>query len=91
MQTFSSLSSARLPRLGGVGLAAALVMSAPLSEAWAQTVEGEPAPGVAGLGDAHAVRQGDTLWDLCAKYLNSPWYWPKIWSYNPQLTNPHWI
>lgn len=43
------------------------------------------------LGEAHAVRSGDTLWDLCSKYLNSPWYWPKIWSYNPQLTNPHWI
>lgn len=48
-------------------------------------------PPVSGLGDAHAVAPGDTLWDLCAKYLNSPWYWPKIWSYNPQLTNPHWI
>lgn len=43
------------------------------------------------LGEAHSVQTGDTLWDLCAKYLNSPWYWPKIWSYNPQLTNPHWI
>ena len=42
-------------------------------------------------GEVHAVQSGDTLWDLCAKYLNSPWYWPKIWSYNPQLTNPHWI
>lgn len=66
---------------GGLGLS---------SEAWAQPEGGgPPAPG--GLGDAHAVREGDTLWDLCAKYLNSPWYWPKIWSYNPQLTNPHWI
>lgn len=43
------------------------------------------------LGEAHSVESGDTLWDLCSKYLNSPWYWPKIWSYNPQLSNPHWI
>lgn len=41
--------------------------------------------------ETHVVQPGDTLWDLCSKYLNSPWYWPKIWSYNPQLTNPHWI
>ncbi|MEM7675605.1 MAG: LysM domain-containing protein [Myxococcota bacterium] len=39
----------------------------------------------------HIVQAGDTLWDLTKKYLNSPWYWPKIWSYNPQITNPHWI
>jgi hypothetical protein len=43
------------------------------------------------VGEAHAVRPGDTLWDLSSDYLNNPWYWPKVWSYNPQLTNPHWI
>ncbi len=43
------------------------------------------------VSEIHSVNQGDTLWDLCSKYLNSPWYWPKIWSYNPQITNPHWI
>lgn len=39
----------------------------------------------------HVVEEGDTLWDLCKRYLNNPWYWPKIWSYNPQIENPHWI
>lgn len=43
------------------------------------------------LGESHAVRPGDTLWDLSSQYLNNAWYWPKVWSYNPQLTNPHWI
>lgn len=43
------------------------------------------------LGETHAVRSGDTLWDLSSRYLNNAWYWPKVWSYNPQLTNPHWI
>lgn len=43
------------------------------------------------VSETHLVQSGDTLWDLCSKYLNSPWYWPKIWSYNPQITNPHWI
>jgi hypothetical protein len=37
------------------------------------------------------VRRGDTLWDICSFYFNDPWQWPKIWSYNPQITNPHWI
>ena len=41
--------------------------------------------------DLHVVRTGDTLWDICFYYFNDPWQWPKIWSYNPQVTNPHWI
>jgi hypothetical protein len=45
----------------------------------------EPAP------DIHLVRRGDTLWDLCNRYYQNPWAWPKVWSYNPQIANPHWI
>jgi hypothetical protein len=41
--------------------------------------------------ELHVVRHGDTLWDICALYFNDPWQWPKVWSYNPQVTNPHWI
>ena len=41
--------------------------------------------------ELHVVRTGDTLWDICFYYFNDPWQWPKIWSYNPQITNPHWI
>src|SRR6188768_4238647 len=41
--------------------------------------------------DIHLVQRGDTLWDLCDRYYRNPWAWPKIWSYNPQVTNPHWI
>ncbi len=40
---------------------------------------------------SHTVERGDTLWDLSRKYLGSPWYWPKVWSYNPDIANPHWI
>ncbi len=42
-------------------------------------------------GEVHTVERGDTLWDLSSKYLGTPWYWPKVWSYNPQIANPHWI
>ncbi|MFT3699077.1 MAG: LysM peptidoglycan-binding domain-containing protein [Kofleriaceae bacterium] len=41
--------------------------------------------------ELHVVRSRDTLWDICWYYFNDPWQWPKIWSYNPQITNPHWI
>lgn len=41
--------------------------------------------------ELHAVRRGDTLWDICWFYFNDPWQWPKVWSYNAQITNPHWI
>ena len=39
----------------------------------------------------HIVVTGDTLWDISARYKNSPWYWPQIWSFNPDISNPHWI
>jgi hypothetical protein len=50
-------------------------------------------PGDAGGGapDTYTVKPGDTLWDLSGRFLNNPWYWPKIWSYNPEISNPHWI
>jgi hypothetical protein len=41
--------------------------------------------------DTYTVKSGDTLWDLSGRFLNNPWYWPKVWSYNPEITNPHWI
>jgi hypothetical protein len=39
----------------------------------------------------HLVRRGDTLWDLSDRYFGNPWQWPRVWSYNPQVANPHWI
>jgi hypothetical protein len=42
-------------------------------------------------GEVHSVQEGDTLWDLSQRYLGSPWYWPKVWAYNPEIANPHWI
>jgi hypothetical protein len=42
-------------------------------------------------GIVHTVAEGDTLWDLSAKYLGSPWKWTEIWERNRFLTNPHYI
>jgi hypothetical protein len=41
--------------------------------------------------EAYLVRPGDTLWNLSQRFLNNPWYWPKVWSYNQELDNPNWI
>jgi hypothetical protein len=41
--------------------------------------------------NSHLVRRGDTLWGICGYYFNNPYQWPRIWSYNAQIQNPHWI
>jgi len=41
--------------------------------------------------ETYTVHHGDTLWDLSQRFLGNPWYWPKVWSYNPEIENPHWI
>jgi hypothetical protein len=41
--------------------------------------------------ETYTVVEGDTLWDISAKFLDSPWYWPKVWSLNPQIENPNLI
>ncbi|MEH6648798.1 MAG: LysM peptidoglycan-binding domain-containing protein [Motiliproteus sp.] len=41
--------------------------------------------------DQYLVVKGDTLWDITEKFLKSPWLWPKVWSVNPQIDNPHLI
>lgn len=39
----------------------------------------------------YVVRRGDTLWDITGRFYGNPWQWPRVWSYNPEITNPHWI
>ena len=39
----------------------------------------------------YVVRRGDTLWDVTGRFFGDPFLWPRIWSYNPDITNPHWI
>ncbi|EHD2270665.1 LysM peptidoglycan-binding domain-containing protein [Vibrio cholerae] len=39
----------------------------------------------------YTVVKGDTLWDISALYLDSPWLWPRLWQVNPDIDNPHLI
>jgi len=41
--------------------------------------------------EKYTVKEGDTLWDICIKFFGDPYVWPRIWSYNIKVTNPHWI
>jgi len=57
--------------------------------AFAQQAPAETANASGGI--VHTVVAGDTLWDLSAKYLGSPWKWTEIWERNRFITNPHYI
>jgi hypothetical protein len=71
-----------------LGRAAAQLEGEPVAAAPATQVSTAPR---SSLDDAYTVKPGDTLWDLSGRFLNNPWYWPKVWSYNPEITNPHFI
>jgi len=43
------------------------------------------------MAGAYIVKQGDTLWDLSATFLNNPFAWPDLWSRNKHIQDPHWI
>jgi len=39
----------------------------------------------------YIVQSGDTLWEISSAFLGNPYYWPRLWSINEYITNPHWI
>jgi hypothetical protein len=47
--------------------------------------------GIAGVPNYYVVSPGDTLFMICEAYFQNPYTWPRIWAYNPHITNPHWI
>jgi hypothetical protein len=64
----------------------------PVIEASAQSVVvSTERAGVAGGRSYHVAEDGDTLFGLAQRFLGDSLSWPLLWSYNPQITNPHWI
>ena len=57
----------------------------PLSnEEWAKIV-GEKST------QSYSVQSGDNLWSLSQTFFGDGFYWPKIWSFNSEITNPHFL
>lgn len=54
-------------------------------------IGGGPAGGTQNPPDQYLIQPGDTLWDISSKFLGNPENWPRLWSINEQITNPHWI
>lgn len=44
-----------------------------------------------GTPEYYVVQKGDTLWEISSRFLGNSAYWPRLWSINEQVTNPHWI
>ncbi len=90
-----------VPEVGSQA-ASAVSMSAPSMDSLEPLVTNEftgapPFPGnlkAFGEGEApdfYKVEPGDTLTDVCDQLLDEPGYWPKLWSYNSEIKNPHYI
>ena len=72
--------------IAAVWLAAAALSPGATANAANQCVILSSAP------DSHTVQQGDTLWDIAARFLENPWCWREVWSNNQeQIRDPHWI
>lgn len=72
-----------------VGAGLAVSGAVPFATAQQATPPIELAPGAP---DKHVVVKGDTLWDISATFLKSPWRWPEVWHLNrEQISNPHLI
>lgn len=89
----------RLSLLAATAVAALTValLQGATSDALAQWLPDRATPPIAVQDSAktgertYMVEPGDTLWSIAEGLYDEPWYWPSLWSYNPQITNPHLI
>lgn len=38
---------------------------------------------------SYKTQKGDTLWEISEMLFGDGFFWPKVWSLNPEITNPH--
>ena len=80
-----------LPRLAPLlGIVCCSLLGSEL-EAQVTVLPEESANAQPATPDRHAVVEGDTLSTLAERYMGDPDAWPRLWSFNPEVTNPHWI
>lgn len=97
MAPSSVFKSRKVSRWSMTVAAAALVftlgLALPAGPATGQSggIDRSVIPIAADAPERYVVVKGDTLWDISAKFLRDPWYWPEIWYVNPQVENPHLI
>lgn len=41
------------------------------------------------LSENYDIVKGDTLWDVSKRLFGNAYYWPKVWSFNAGISNPH--
>ncbi len=41
--------------------------------------------------ETYRIQKGDTLWDVSRTLFGDPFYWPKVWAVNEDITNPHFV
>ncbi len=80
-------NACRAVLVGGVGLCASSVSA----QIQISVDDGRAADPSRPVPETYQVRQGDTLWDITGRFYGDHYAWPRVWSYNPEITNPHWI
>ncbi len=81
-------------RLGGAMLMATLISIPAQAQDFDELGSGDGFSfGSAEFGppNVYIVQRGDTLWEISSRFLGNSYYWPRLWSINEQVTNPHWI
>ena len=58
---------------------------------YSKRVSAEEWSNIVGSKDVYVIQSKDTLWDISRVLFGDPNYWPKLWSTNPAITNPHLI
>jgi len=77
--------------VGWTSMAAALIAGTAIAQGEDEGTYVDKVEVPADMPQTHTVQEGDTLWDITQRYYGDPYKWPKVWSYNPDITNPHWI